>query len=132
MKFKAFTLVLLSFFLLQISACGQAQKAEKSVSLIQAKELDQIKSELVIIDVRTPEEYAEGHLENAVNINYYDDDFKEQLSDLDKSKKVVVYCKLGGRSAKAAAVMDELGFEEVYDLDGGFTSWKDEDLEVKH
>lgn len=80
-------------------------------------------SEAQLIDVRTPEEYAEGHLEGATNINIYDDDFEEQLKKLDKEKAVFVYCKKGGRSGKAAAKLQSLEFKKVFDLEGGYTAW---------
>lgn len=80
--------------------------------------------EAQLIDVRTPEEYKEGRIENAVNINYYDDDFAQQaISKLDKNKPVLVYCARGGRSAKAAKVLKKQGFTEIYDLKTGYTGW---------
>lgn len=79
-----------------------------------------------LIDVRTPEEYAGGHLNNAVNINVMGNDFEQQVAKLDKSKPVMVYCKAGSRSAKAADKMQEMGFKEIYNLDGGIMKWESE------
>ena len=79
----------------------------------------------VILDVRTPVEYAQGHLEGAVNINYYDSDFESQIAALDHTVTYLVYCQSGGRSASATALMLELGFVDVYELDGGITAWID-------
>jgi len=76
-----------------------------------------------LVDVRTPEEYANGHLKNSVNINYNADDFEEQVGKLDKSKPVLVYCLSGGRSSNAAVKMQEMGFSEIYNLDGGIMKW---------
>jgi thioredoxin len=76
-----------------------------------------------LIDVRTPEEYAGGHLKNAVNINYNSDDFEAQSGKLDKSKPVFVYCLSGGRSSNAADKMEEMGFSEIYNMDGGIMKW---------
>ena len=76
-----------------------------------------------LIDVRTPEEYAGGHLAKANNINYNSTNFEKQIQGLDKSKPVFVYCLSGGRSAKAATKMTELGFKEVYDMQGGYLAW---------
>lgn len=76
-----------------------------------------------LIDVRTPEEYADGHIENAVVINYFSDDFKEKAQQLDKNKPVYLYCKSGKRSAKASKVLSELGFIKIYDLQGGYSAW---------
>ncbi len=80
--------------------------------------------EKTILDVRTPGEYSEGHLADAKNIDYYKDDFKQQVSKLDKNKPVFVYCKAGGRSGSATEILTELGFTKIFDLQGGITSWK--------
>ena len=77
----------------------------------------------IILDVRTPQEYANGHLANATAINFFDTDFKEKASKLDKTKPVYVYCAVGGRSAKASKVLQESGFKTVYNLLGGFNGW---------
>lgn len=77
----------------------------------------------VLLDVRTTEEYDSGHLDGALNINWYDADFGEQLIALDRSKTVYVYCKAGGRSAKAAALMREMGFKHVVNLEGGYDAF---------
>ena len=78
-----------------------------------------------IIDVRTPEEWAEGTIANAKKINFYDEDFATQVDIIDKTNPVFVYCKLGGRSSSAAVVLKEKGFSKVYNLDGGITAWLD-------
>ncbi len=77
-----------------------------------------------LLDVRTPEEFKEGHLKNAVNINFYDDDFAQQVVKLDKNKPLLVYCAKGGRSASAAEQMAKSGFTALYELDGGIIAWK--------
>jgi rhodanese-related sulfurtransferase len=79
--------------------------------------------EKIILDVRTPQEYAGGHLSNATLVNFYDSDFKQQIGQLDKSKPVFVYCKGGVRSAKAAQILSQSGFKEVYELQDGYDSW---------
>jgi thioredoxin len=76
-----------------------------------------------IVDVRTPEEYAEKHLKDAVNINFNGDDFVDMVVKLDKTKPVLVYCLSGGRSAKAAALISKKGYPQVYNLDGGILAW---------
>jgi rhodanese-related sulfurtransferase len=78
----------------------------------------------VLLDVRTPEEFKEGHLASAVNINWYDADFAEQIQRLDKEKPIYVYCKAGGRSAKASKALDSLGFKNIVDLTGGYDAVK--------
>ena len=73
-------------------------------------------NDIYLIDVRTPQEYASQHIGNAVNIDINNSNFESQISSLDKNKPVYVYCLSGGRSAKAAQKMNELGFTEVYNL----------------
>lgn len=84
----------------------------------------------ILLDVRTPKEFEAGHLSNATNIDYKNDNFETQLNKLDKTKTYFVYCKSGVRSENAAEIMEELGFTQVYNLDGGIDAWKDEGLPV--
>lgn len=90
-------------------------------------ELDDSRLEnAVLLDVRTPEEYRFGHLDGAVNINWYDIDFQDKVRELDRTKTVYVYCKAGGRSAKASAVMRDMGFKKVVNLEGGYDAFSGE------
>ena len=77
-----------------------------------------------IVDVRTPEEFAKGYLQNAKNYDWNGNDFQKQISTLDKSKPVFVYCLSGGRSLSAANQMRSDGFKEVYELSGGIMKWR--------
>ena len=79
----------------------------------------------VILDVRTEEEWNEGIIPNAIlNDIYKGQGFLYRLDELDKTKNYYVYCKAGGRSAQACAIMNELGFKNTYNLLGGFSNWK--------
>ncbi len=69
-----------------------------------------------------------GHIENAINLNYYSKTFKDELSELDKSKTYLIYCRSGRRSGIALDIMKELGFTEVYNILGGITQWEAEGL----
>jgi rhodanese-related sulfurtransferase len=80
-------------------------------------------TEKIVLDVRTPGEYAAGHLKSAILIDYYRNDFEQQLEKLDKDKPVFVYCAVGGRSGSASAMLTRLGFKQVYDLQGGINAW---------
>ncbi len=84
-----------------------------------------------LIDVRTPEEFANGHLNQARNINWNDDDFNNKVVGLDKNKPVYVYCQGGGRSAAAAARLAELGFKDITDMEGGVMAWRVADLPLE-
>ncbi|HMR15026.1 MAG TPA: rhodanese-like domain-containing protein, partial [Mariniflexile sp.] len=77
-----------------------------------------------LVDVRTPEEYNEAHIENAINIDVNGNNFTNEIAKLDKSKPVYIYCRSGGRSANAANIMQQEGFKTVNDLDGGFLNWQ--------
>ena len=82
----------------------------------------------VILDVRTAEEFASGYIENAINIDYYSDTFRDELDNLDKNKAYLVYCRSGGRSGSTLDIMAELGFKEVYNILGGMINWQAEGL----
>ncbi|MBE99406.1 rhodanese-like domain-containing protein [Flavobacterium coralii] len=103
----------------------QAQQKEQSVMLVKptvfSEKMAEHKGQLV--DVRTPMEYKQGYIKDAVNIHLYDKDFEERIEQLDKTKPVYVYCKAGGRSAEAVAIMKEKGFTSIIELDGGMDAW---------
>ncbi len=81
----------------------------------------------VILDVRTQEECNEGIIPNAINIDIYKGQgFIYEVEELDKTKNYYVYCKAGGRSAQACSVMNQLGFENTYNLIGGMMNWNGE------
>ncbi len=84
-----------------------------------------------LVDVRTASEFESGHLANAINISITDGDFESQISKLDKTEPIYIYCKSGARSARACNAMEEMGFVEMYDLKGGITSWKSAGLSVE-
>jgi phage shock protein E len=88
------------------------------------------RSDTTILDVRTPQEYAEGHLPGAVNIDVEGPDFAQQVQALDPTAPYAVYCRSGNRSAVAIQVMDQLGFTNAYHLGGGITAWKGDGGEV--
>ena len=96
----------------------------KVVSATEFKELLSVPG-AQIVDVRTSEEVALGKIEGAINFNFYDSDFEDKMSTLIKDKPVMVYCKAGGRSGKTAAMLKDLGFLEVYDLEGGYSNWSE-------
>lgn len=114
-------------------ACSNAQEGESTsgddkviVELVSAdafKELMKVENSQ-LIDVRTPEEYAQGKIGDAKNINFYDGDFRDRIAGLDKKAPVLIYCASGGRSGKAVSMMKEMGFVEIHELKGGYRAWK--------
>lgn len=84
--------------------------------------------DFVILDVRTPEEVAAGYIENAINIDFYSETFRDELDRLDKDKTYLIYCRSGGRSGNTLNIMEGLDFREVYDVSGGMIEWETEGL----
>ena len=81
-------------------------------------------AEFVILDVRTTQEFAEGHLSGAVNVDLMAPDFESRLRALDRGKSYLVYCRTGNRSAKAVQAMGRLGFRSVYHMFEGIVGWQ--------
>lgn len=81
-------------------------------------------SGFVILDIRTPAEFARGHIAGALSIDYYSPQFKTALDRLDRGKTYLVYCRSGNRSKKAMKIFEELGFAHIYHLSGGILDWQ--------
>lgn len=115
MKKVLFSLLFLSSFFVV------AQHSDREMSPSAAK----INSRSLLIDVRTPEEFKEGHLPNAVNIDWLSADFNRAFDSICKRKKIYVYCRSGKRSEKAAYRLDSLGFKRVVNLTGGYKAYEE-------
>ncbi len=109
-----------------ILSCSNLQSQNSKTNLSASEFSEKIKqlSDALIVDVRTPEEFEKGHLVNAKNIDWNNDNFDSEIARLDKSKPVLVYCLSGGRSSSAADKMRKDGFIEVYELKGGIMKWR--------
>lgn len=107
--------------------------ANAGVTKLSIEEFDKLRQDkdAQVIDVRTPAEYEAGHVPGAVNIPIGSKDFDEKAKSLDKEKKHLVYCAIGGRSGKATKRMDELGVKDVYDFSGGMRAWKEAEKPVE-
>lgn len=127
MKIKVLSLVLL---LIGVTSCLKNQVEGVQVLDVSKYEKKMEHPDVQLVDVRTPEEFAEGHLENAINIDITADDFDSKIAALDKEKPVMVYCKAGGRSAKASSRLNELGFKNISDLEGGIINWNSENKPI--
>lgn len=97
-----------------------AQKASNHITEFNPSEM----GNALLVDVRTPAEYEQGHLKKSVNINWFDTDFAKKFDAIDKNKTIYVYCKVGGRSAKAQQKLSALGFKNVINLEGGYDAYK--------
>lgn len=117
-------LLLLTLFF-TASLITQAQVEPQSSILNAPTFKDSISQKKVqLIDVRTPQEYQEGHIPEAVNIDFFSENFAKDFQKFDKKQPIYIYCKSGNRSGKAAKKLSELGFEKIYDLEGGFSHYK--------
>lgn len=96
----------------------------RHVSVDQAKTLIESAPEIIVLDVRTPREYRAGHIEGAININYFSLGFRGEINKLDKTKTYLIHCKSGHRSGRAAPIIKNAGIANVIHLDGGFDAWK--------
>lgn len=104
-------------------------KFELMADLTQEEWEEQLENDdnAVILDVRTAEEVEEGYIPDAINIDIRSgQDFLDEIGKLDKSKSYYVYCRSGARSGQACAIMDDMGFEKAYNLEGGFMNWEGE------
>ena len=112
-------LILIILITVQISC------AQKDDSAIQVEKFQEeiAKPDVILLDVRTKEEYDAGHLINSINLDYHGENFATQLDSLDKSKQYEVYCRSGKRSGESVKLMQEKGFKNVHHLEGGILEW---------
>ena len=116
---KLFTIISGVFILMSSCDIGQNQN---DISIKELK--NKIASDnYILLDVRTSEEYNNGHLKGSINIDYFSDNFSEEISSLGLESPILVYCRSGNRSGKAMNIMYDLGFKEVKNLIGGYKSW---------
>ena len=86
--------------------------------------------DVIIVDVRTPEEFASGHIEGALNIDFNSGDFANEITRLNPSETYAIYCRSGNRSGQAASIMHKAGFHDVSNLDGGVIDWTNAGLSL--
>lgn len=128
---KLISILLIAITLVVVNACSETKAGEIEQITIEQMN-DVLKSDSIqLLDVRTTDEYIESHLENAHNICVTDDDFKEKAEGLNRDEPVYVYCKKGGRSAKAAKILQEMGFTKIYDMKGGILLWEEAGLKTE-
>ena len=126
--------IVVLFLVLSLSSCNSQEKKATTFEDVTVEQFQNMigKNGAQLIDVRTPGEYKNGHIKDALLIDYMSTDFKDKaFKGLDKSKPVLVYCASGGRSAKSAKMYKDSGFEKVYNLLGGFRAWSAKNLEIE-
>jgi rhodanese-related sulfurtransferase len=122
---KKYYLYLHLIIVLSVFGCNQLVSQDSFVNAEPEQFQSLISKEKVqLIDVRTPEEFKEGHLNHALNIDYYSDSFSSEISKLDNQKPVYIYCHSGKRSTNSVAIFKKAGFTKIYNLDGGIQGWK--------
>jgi phage shock protein E len=130
MKTPALAFALVSLYAaaaLAQPAAAPAEPKEQAVKALKPEEADKLineRKDVIVLDVRTPEEYTEGHIPGAKNLSFIDLDFKERLKEFE-GKPVIVHCAAGSRSTKAVNVMKFRNFPELYHLETGIKGWKE-------
>lgn len=135
-----------------LASCGEAQQSTdvsapkqdqtnnnqpespvvESVDPVRFAELMEDPDAVTILDVRTDREVEKGKIPGAIQIDFYDNDFREKIAELPKDKPVLVYCAVGGRSTNAMHLLRSAGVTRVYNLEGGFDAWKKGDMPIEN
>lgn len=117
------------------TACSSDTRTQ-SIELVSPADAAQVIADdpagLVVLDIRTLEEFNEARLADAIMVDFYADDFADQLDTLDKDVPYVLYCRTGNRSSEAVKTMKDLGFAEVYEVDGGIVNWYDQGYPIEN
>ena len=115
-------------------APGPTDQAHAQLTTVNANEAAAIHEDppdgLVVLDVRTAEEFAEGHLDGAVMVDFYAPDFADQIARLDGNTPYLLYCRSGNRSGETLVLMRQMGFTDVTEIDGGIAAWQQAGLPV--
>jgi len=136
MKFTRMASVMIAGFALALAGAQAADEPKKNtpdVNHVNAKQAEKLVAEkqVIVLDVRTPAEFKEGHISGATNIDFRGPDFAKRIGQLDKSKAYLVHCAAGGRSTQSLPILKQQDVKTVYHLDGGFNAWKKEGLPVE-
>ena len=123
-------LVILTILFLLFSCHNSSDISFKNFDIVNLAESSYY-DEFIVLDVRTSQERANGFLANSTHIDFYDEAFLDKLNLLDKTKPIYIYCMVGGRSLKAANKIVKAGFNEVYNLNGGFLKWSNNNLPIE-
>ncbi len=115
-------IAVLSISALFLTGCGSGGGDVKNLGVSAFAEKIADKS-IIRVDVRTPAEFASGHIEGAINIDWESGHFEADINALDKTKSYAIYCRSGNRSGQASALMVQDGFKSIYNLKGGVIDW---------
>ena len=110
------------FSLLLVYSCQIFES--KEISVISNTQFTEIQdTNYILVDVRTADEYESGHIQDAVNFDFYSESFQNEILSLDKSSSIILYCRTQNRSTKTANYLKENGYKEITVIAGGITSW---------
>ena len=105
-----------------IYSCQIFESAE--INVISDAQFNEIQdTDFILVDVRTIEEYESGHIQNAVNFDFYSESFQKEILSFDKNSSIILYCRTQNRSTKTANYLKENGYKEITVIEGGITSW---------
>jgi rhodanese-related sulfurtransferase len=126
---KIFAALLVGLLVVGVScvrADDSTNAAPTKATHVDGKEAGKLvaKGDITVIDIRTPSEFAGGHIAGATNINYRANNFSEQIEKLDRDKTYLVHCAVGARSTSSLPKFEKLGFKHIIHLDGGIRSWE--------
>ena len=108
--------ILVLVTILSMSCNTKSQSQSDAIKVLTPTEFKEKSVNQTIIDIRTPQEFSEGHIEGAININYFDDNFLDQIAKYDKNQPIFIYCRSGNRTESASKKAVDFGFKEIYDI----------------
>lgn len=127
------TVKLMLFVLVTVLGIGcntKSQSQSEAIKVLTPTEFKEKSANQTIIDIRTPQEFNQGHIEGAININYYDRNFMDQIAKYDKNQPIFIYCRSGNRTSPASRKMADFGFTQINDLEGGILYWLKNNNEI--
>ena len=130
-NFSGLFLVIGLLIVLSAYAADDLQNSASAIEVSVANEFASEHDDVIILDVRTPTEFAMSHITGSINVDVQDDSFEDMVAQLDPDKRYIVHCTknpTGGRSGRALESMQELGFKNLYSLEGGYLAWKEAEL----
>jgi len=125
-----YAIVFCAFVRLYAADPSAAERKEQTVKHVDAKQAEKLVSEhkVIVLDIRTPEEFKSGHIAGATNVDFNAPDFEETINSLSKTNAYLVHCAVGGRSTRSLKLFVKHQFESIYHLDGGIEAWEKADL----
>lgn len=126
-----FSLLIIPFLLLSCNSWKHGKNfSYEEVSCTDFESKIKSATDYILVDVRTPKEYRNGHMSNAINVSYFHSWFNDSIKKLDRSKTIYMYCQTQHRSPLASRKMKKMGFKKIIDLKGGFMKWENNQMPI--